>query len=115
MQPPVLAGLWGQDVLMPCQLSSSNETTPGTILYWENTGMDSDCAKLWPPSENYQGRVESLSRNNKSANMSILLKNVQWTDTGSYQCKISILDPESNKRYRVKGSTTLLLIYGKTK
>lgn len=115
MQPPLLAGPWGQDILMPCQLSPSNETTPGTILYWENLGMDSNHAKLWPPSMNYQARVDRLSKNRNSANMSILLKNVQWADTGSYLCKTSILDPESDKRYRLKGSITLLLIYGKKK
>lgn len=114
-QPPVLAGSWGQNVTMPCHLSPNDEATPGTILYWENLGMDFDQAKLWPPSENYQGRVERLNQNKNSANMSILFKNVQWADTGSYLCKISLLNPETNKRHRIKGNTTVLLIYGKKK
>lgn len=77
--------------------------------------MDFVQAKLWPPSENYQGRVERLSKNKTSTNMSVLLKNVQWADAGLYLCKISILNPETNKRYKIKGNTTLLLLHGKKK
>lgn len=85
--------------------------TPATILYWANLGKDPDQSKLWPPSEEYQGRVEQLSKNQNSANLSILFKNVQWADTGSYECKVSILNPETHKRHRIKGNKTVLLIY----
>lgn len=98
---------------MPCHLSHSNEMTLSPILYWENLGMDPDHAKLWPPSEKYQSRVEHLSKNRDSANMSILLKDIRWADTGSYQCKVSISNPDTKKRNRIKGNNTVLLIYDK--
>lgn len=112
-QPPVLAASLGHNVTMPCHLSHSDEMTPATILYWANLGKDPDQSKLWPPSEEYQDRVEQLSKNQNSANLSILFKNVQWADTGSYECKVSILNPETHKRHRIKGNQTVLLIYGK--
>lgn len=81
------------------------------VLYW----VDSNNAKLWPMSAKYEERVDLLDKSVHSSNMSILFQNVQWADSGKYLCKLSVMGADSNKRSRVRGNETLLLIYGKCK
>ncbi|XP_028984493.1 uncharacterized protein LOC114842790 [Betta splendens] len=110
-QPPAASAALGRDVVLPCQLRSSPHVRMGhpPVLYWEHLSHR-DCPKLWPVSEGYKGRVERLDNNSQSANMSILLKHVQWADAGKYQCKLSI-HPEKMRSFRKKGNETLLTVY----
>lgn len=110
-QLPVVTTALGHDVIMPCHLSSKVELRNTPVLYW----VDNDNAKLWPPSEKYKERVDLLDQNSKSSNHSIILKNVQWADSGKYVCKLSIITTDTSKRSRIKGNETLLIIYGEYK
>lgn len=110
-QPPVLTSALGGDVVMPCHLSNNEKMVAPPVLYW----VYSDNAKLWPSSEKYKERVDLLDKDVHSSNKSMLFKNVQWADSGKYLCKLSIMDTDSNKRSRVRGNETLLMIYGKYK
>ncbi|XP_010788697.1 uncharacterized protein [Notothenia coriiceps] len=113
-QPPVLTAVLGHDVIMPCQLSLTDEDkrmqTP-PILYWMySTEGSSGGSIVCSYSENYTGRIERLDNNQNSSNKSILLKNVQWADTGSYLCQLSLKN-NNGTRFRTKGKETLLMIY----
>lgn len=108
LQPPVLITALGNNVIMPCHLSSNDMVSP-PILYWEYQ----DGNKLWPPSDKFQERVDCIDKNEWSLNKSIVFRNVQWVDSGNYLCKLSILTAEKNNRYRIRGNETQLLIYGK--
>lgn len=107
-QPPVLITALGNDVIMPCHLSTNDMVSP-PILYWVNQ----DGTKLWPPSDKFQDRVDRMDENEQSLNKSIVFRNVQWVDSGNYLCKLSVLTTERKNRYRIKGNETQLLIYGK--
>nr|XP_019948969.1 PREDICTED: uncharacterized protein LOC109633494 [Paralichthys olivaceus] len=110
-QPPVVTAALGQDVIMWCQLILTPNDTLVTapVLYWVFASQDAEEHRLWKPSEIYEGRVQLLDENNFS-NKSLLLKNVQWTDNGRYNCKLSITT-EKAKSFRCKGNYTLLMIY----
>lgn len=112
-QPPTLTATLGHDVMMPCHISQEDEANKAPVLYWLKLSESTDDSILPPESERYRGRVERLDNDQQSANLSILLKAVQWADRGKYLCKLAVLDPKTNKRYSVKGNTTLLLIRGK--
>ncbi|KAK5921994.1 hypothetical protein CgunFtcFv8_019302 [Champsocephalus gunnari] len=111
-QPPVLTAALGHDVIMPCQLSLTDDKRMQTppVLYWMYlTEGSSDESIVWSYSENYTGRTECLDNNQNSSNKSILFRNVQWADSGRYLCKLSIKN--NNKSFRRKGNKTLLMIY----
>lgn len=107
-QPPVLIRTLGTDIILPCHLSSDDMLSP-PILYW----VYQDTIKLWPPSDKFKNRVDRVDQNEESLNKSIVFKNVQWMDSGNYLCKLSILTTESEKRYRIRGNETQLIIYGR--
>lgn len=109
-QPPVLTTALGHDVRMPCQLSHDEKTAISVILYW--VYLNNDKPKVWWPSEKYVGRVHLLDSDSKSSNKGILLKEVQWADSGKYLCKVSIT-AEGKKSFRMTGNETLLMVYGK--
>ncbi|CAK6964262.1 uncharacterized protein LOC121906110 [Scomber scombrus] len=104
-QPAWLTAALGHDVIMPCKLNlSHNEKMQATpVLYWKyNSSVD-----VYPPSDQYEGRVNLVDDVN-STDKSILLKNVQWTDSGKYMCKLSIMTKTS---FRKKGNETLLIVH----
>lgn len=112
----MLTAALGHDVIMPCQLSLTDDKRIQTppVLYWMYlTEGSSDESIVWSYSENYTGRTECLDNNQNSSNKSILFRNVQWADSGRYLCKLSIKN--NNKSFRRKGNKTLLMIYGKYK
>ncbi len=111
-QPPVLTTALGHNVTMPCQLSHDEKIATTPVLYW--VYVNDDNPKLWIPSEQYEGRVDLLDSNLNSSNKGILLKEVQWADSGKYLCKLSIT-PEGKKSFRMTGNGTLLMVYGKYK
>ncbi|KAK1895672.1 Junctional adhesion molecule-like [Dissostichus eleginoides] len=111
-QPPVLTAALGHDVIMPCQLSLTDDERIQTppVLYWMFLAEgSSDESIVWSYSENYTGRTECLDNDQNSSNKSILFKNVQWADSGRYLCKLSIKN--NNKSFRRKGNKTFLMIY----
>ncbi|XP_071376456.1 uncharacterized protein [Centroberyx affinis] len=113
-QPPVVVAPLSHDVTMQCELTASPEEKMITIpvLYWEFLKSDEPGVwpKLWPAAQQYKGRVERLDINLKSSNKSIRFKNIQWEDSGPYQCKLSIAT-ESSGSERKKGKGTKLMVY----
>ncbi|XP_056900829.1 uncharacterized protein LOC130532298 isoform X1 [Takifugu flavidus] len=105
-QPPFVITVLGNDVIMPCHISSDDTLSP-PVLYWEYP----DRTKLWPPSEKFKQRVDRVDENKQSLNKSIILKNVQWVDSGNYLCKLSVLTAETKTPYRTKGNETRLIIH----
>lgn len=98
---------------MQCQLevSPDEEMQSVPVLYW--TLLAEDKKRLTPnPPPAYEGRVDTLAKNPNSTNKSILLRNVQWVDSGKYECKLS-LRTKKNKSFRERGNGTLLVVYGK--
>ncbi|KAK2844945.1 hypothetical protein Q5P01_011604 [Channa striata] len=110
-QPPAITSALGHDVVMPCELRLSDDEKMLTppVLYWVYV-THADNPRLWIPSEAYEGRIDLLDKSMNSSNKSILLKNVQWSDSGKYQCKLSVTT-EREKSFRRKGNETLLLVY----
>ncbi|XP_049438693.1 uncharacterized protein LOC125892647 isoform X2 [Epinephelus fuscoguttatus] len=111
-QSSVLTAALGRDVTLPCHLSLSNKVkmvTPA-VLYWYFTQDGNDNRRLWFPSDEYMGRVNLLETSPNTLNKSIRLKNVQWADSGKYQCKVSVTT-EKDDRFRRTGNETLLLVY----
>ncbi|XP_028280898.1 uncharacterized protein LOC114448865 [Parambassis ranga] len=110
-QPPLVSAALGHDVIMPCVLQVTAEDTMVTppILYWSQMMENVTTAKLWTPSPPYKGRVDLLDTNRSSNNKSILLRNVQWTDSGKYECKMSITTKKSS--FRKKGRKTALVVH----
>ncbi|XP_068592543.1 uncharacterized protein [Cebidichthys violaceus] len=112
-QPPVTATALGHDVLMPCFLNISDDERMVTlpVLYWMYSTQDNtDKPRMWSPSEKHEGRFELLDKNRNTSNKSMVLKNVQWADSGKYLCKLSI-NTERNKSFRRKGNETSLKVY----
>ncbi|XP_036930421.1 uncharacterized protein LOC119006140 isoform X1 [Acanthopagrus latus] len=110
-QPPVLTAALGHDAIMPCQLilSDNVKMVIPPVLYWAVLPQESDDDKLWPPSENYKERVDLLDKDLYSPNKSVLFRNVQWADSGRYQCKVSITTKDG--RFRRLGNTSLLVVH----
>ncbi|XP_044064235.1 uncharacterized protein LOC122881741 isoform X2 [Siniperca chuatsi] len=108
-QPPVLTTALGHDVVMPCTIFHNETMLTPPVLYWMYLTQNTANSRLWIPSEKYEGRVDLLDNNANSFNKSILLKNVQWADSGKYLCRLSIIT--ENDRFRRKGNETLLMVY----
>lgn len=104
----------GYNVIMPCHLniSSDEKLESPPVLYWFPSTADTNADKLWAPSEKYKERVDLLDKEPYTTNKSILLQNVQWSDSGKYLCKLSVTTTRS-KRFRIKGAETSLMVYGK--
>lgn len=111
-QPPIITATLGHDVTMPCHIPHQEDAITSTILYWAKLNEGTETSLL-SESEGYHKPVKRLDNDQHSANLSMLLKAVQWADSGKYLCKLSIRSERTNKRYRAKGNTTLLLIHGK--
>ncbi|XP_014915880.1 neuroglian-like isoform X1 [Poecilia latipinna] len=96
-QPAVVAGPLGQDVLLPCQLldSQHEKLLNQPVLYWEVDG------KQLPFNEN---------KTSSSFNKSIELKEVRWSDGGTYECKLS-MRTDRRGSFRLKGNKTTLIVH----
>lgn len=113
-QHPVIVTSLADDVILHCELTQSPEEkmTKIPVLYWEYLKSDRPgmWPKLWPASAKYNGRVERLDNDFESPNKSVLFRNVQWEDSGAYQCKLSITTEKSGSE-RKRGNSTMLLVY----
>lgn len=103
----------GHDVIMPCvlQVTAEDSIASPPVLYWSYMKEKGSPVRLWTPSPPYEGRVHLLDTNRSSNNKSILLKNLQWTDSGKYECKMSITTKTSS--FRRKGRETALVVHGR--
>ncbi|XP_056261958.1 uncharacterized protein LOC130187967 [Pseudoliparis swirei] len=110
-QPAVLTTALGDDVMMPCHLSLSHDERmlAQPVLYWTLTQNTTDSVRMFP-SQEYERRVELLDKSRTTSNKSIVLKNVQWADSGKYLCKLSITT-QRDSSFRMRGSETSLKVY----
>ncbi|XP_065813618.1 uncharacterized protein [Labrus bergylta] len=111
LQPPVIMSPLGRAVVLQSNLflSPDEKMLAQPVLYWDHLKEDSDNGRLWPSSKKYKSRVALMDSNEDSFNKSILLKNVQWDDSGQYLCKLSITT--ERKKFRELGTPTLLMVY----
>uniref|UniRef100_A0A3Q4N793 Ig-like domain-containing protein n=1 Tax=Neolamprologus brichardi TaxID=32507 RepID=A0A3Q4N793_NEOBR len=115
-QPAVLSAALGQDVIMPCELRLQDEKllSQPILYWWKLNEMAADFIRLIPSQTPNNSRATLLDNNGTSTNKSMILKSVQWADSGKYRCKLS-LHTERNGNFRQKGDTTSLVVYGKYK
>ncbi|XP_041843903.1 uncharacterized protein LOC121641681 isoform X2 [Melanotaenia boesemani] len=111
-QPPVLVVALRGDAILPCKLClSPDEKLEGlSILYWHFSPHHSSKMELLISSGEVREDVIILDNDQNSSNKSILLKNVQWDNSGKYQCKLSV-KTEANGSFRTAGNQTTLVIY----
>lgn len=115
-QPAVLSAALGQDIIMPCELRLQDEKllSQPILYWWKLNEMAADFIRLIPSQTPNNSRATLLDNNGMSTNKSMILKSVQWADSGKYRCKLS-LHTERNGNFRQKGDTTSLVVYGKYK
>ncbi|XP_004571157.2 uncharacterized protein LOC101483277 isoform X1 [Maylandia zebra] len=114
-QPAVLSAALGQDIIMPCELWLQDEKllSQPILYWWKLNEMAADFIRLIPSQTPNNSRATLLDNNGMSTNKSMILKSVQWADSGKYRCKLS-LHTERNGNFRQKGDTTSLVVYGAT-
>nr|XP_024660069.1 uncharacterized protein LOC112435591 [Maylandia zebra] len=100
---------------MPCELRLQDEKllSQPILYWWKLNEMAADFIRLIPSQTPNNSRATLLDNNGMSTNKSMILKSVQWADSGKYRCKLS-LHTERNGNFRQKGDTTSLVVYGAT-
>ncbi|XP_017596135.1 PREDICTED: butyrophilin-like protein 9 [Corvus brachyrhynchos] len=92
-------GIIGDRVLLPCQVGSAPIPEDFSIR-WTFHGQSQRIPvssydgkdRREEPDERYQGRAEFFHRDFRAGNVSLLLRNVQSSDQGSYSCEVSFQD-----------------------
>ncbi|KAH1181150.1 hypothetical protein KIL84_002084 [Mauremys mutica] len=89
-----MVGVFGQDVVLPCQLSPPARLSSMEVL-WRKIGSEyisvheySDEGSRDLPGERYQTRTELFRQEFSSGNVSLKLKQLQMADAGTYQCLV---------------------------
>ncbi|XP_025761526.1 V-set domain-containing T-cell activation inhibitor 1 isoform X3 [Oreochromis niloticus] len=91
----------GQDASLQCQGPRDAEIT---LLEWNRADLKSDdyvfMYRNQRPYESYQhvsfrGRVDLMDPSMKDGNVSVTLRNVRLSDTGTYKCQITTKETES--------------------
>uniref|UniRef100_UPI003AB0D9FD CD276 antigen homolog n=1 Tax=Centroberyx gerrardi TaxID=166262 RepID=UPI003AB0D9FD len=141
----MISGFRGQDVLLPCTYSQPDKLQPGATVFWR--GKDdlniydiiSNKPDLSSQESRFRKRIHSFPELYSQGNFSIVLQQVQLTDSGPYDCFIPLVsirhrvqlsitgervteegEPDAGKRngsaaVRVNPSSLLLfLLFGKT-
>ncbi|KAI4798064.1 hypothetical protein KUCAC02_023602 [Chaenocephalus aceratus] len=93
----------GQDVSLQC---SSSSDAAITLLEWKRSGLEEDSVFYFrdnKPIESiqdprYRGRVQLSDPEMKNGDASVLLKNVDIEDTGTYECRVITLSNNRRKR-----------------
>ncbi|XP_048372448.1 butyrophilin subfamily 3 member A2-like [Sphaerodactylus townsendi] len=97
--PNPVIGFLGEDIILPCQLTTSNvDEGISFTVHWT---FDSSSEKIDVMSfdgrkkvetqdKRYQGRTELFHSEFSRGNMSLNLKNSQLSDQGQYTCMISL-------------------------
>ncbi|TRZ07819.1 hypothetical protein HGM15179_019287 [Zosterops borbonicus] len=92
---PVL-GIIGDRVVLPCQVGST-PLPENFSIHWTFHGQSQRIpvssydrkGRREEPDERYRGRVEFFHREFRGGNVSLLLRDVQSSDQGSYSCQVS--------------------------
>ncbi|XP_067380754.1 myelin-oligodendrocyte glycoprotein-like [Channa argus] len=92
----------GENVILPCQSHSNSiirvaewsrlDLTKYVFLY---RGRNSDTANQDP---SYKNRVEMKDKNMKDGDVSLILRNVSISDSGTYECRVELKETKRRKR-----------------
>ncbi|XP_039463511.1 myelin-oligodendrocyte glycoprotein-like [Oreochromis aureus] len=94
----------GDDVSLQCQISRDEIIS---VLKWSRPDLNTDGYVYFYRNkrsyENYQhpsfhGRVKLRDPEMKDGDVSLILKNVTFNDTGIYECHIAVRNPVRRKR-----------------
>ncbi|XP_039678319.1 hepatitis A virus cellular receptor 2 homolog [Perca fluviatilis] len=93
----------GDDVILPCQAADSSISAvewsrddlklPEYVLYNIDGDMETD-----DQHPSYKDRVELVDRQLKDGDVSLILKNVNINDTGTYECRVASAGSTRRKR-----------------
>ncbi|XP_005952186.1 uncharacterized protein LOC102293579 [Haplochromis burtoni] len=95
--------LW-DDVTLQCQIITDERIS---VLKWSRADLNTDGYVYFYRNnrsyENYQhpsfhGRVKLKDPEMKDGDVSLILKNITFNDTGMYECHIAVRNPVRNKR-----------------
>ncbi|KAL7873963.1 hypothetical protein SRHO_G00049330 [Serrasalmus rhombeus] len=80
----------GHDVTLPCYLSPETSAVAMEIRWFKGT----DCIYLYlngqaTEGRGYEGRVGMLTQQLQKGNVSLNLRDVQWSDDGEYRCEVT--------------------------
>ncbi|KAK2857236.1 hypothetical protein Q5P01_005971 [Channa striata] len=110
----VLKCFTGEDVLLPC-VHKGRDPPPKTLsVFWRDTDNNPvvDIKNNKPhyssQHEKFRGRVESFPDLYKDGNFSIILKKVQQSDNGTYECHVPAVDVEQRLTLSVLKNVTTL-------
>ncbi|KAI4790560.1 hypothetical protein KUCAC02_027775 [Chaenocephalus aceratus] len=93
----------GQNVTLQC---SSSTDAAITLLEWKRPGLEEDSVFFFRDNRliesiqdpRYRGRVQLKDPEMKNGDASVLLKNVDIEDTGTYECWVTTLSNNRRKR-----------------
>ncbi|KAI5106645.1 hypothetical protein C0J45_4342, partial [Silurus meridionalis] len=79
----------GDDVTLPCHISPRKSAVAMEIRWFKGT----DCICVYQNGQvregkGYEGRVSVFTHKLEEGNVSLMLRNVQQLDDGSYKCKV---------------------------
>uniref|UniRef100_A0A3B4GZK2 Ig-like domain-containing protein n=1 Tax=Pundamilia nyererei TaxID=303518 RepID=A0A3B4GZK2_9CICH len=95
---------FGEDVTLQCQITTDERIS---VVKWSRPDLNTDGYVYFYRNkrfyENYQhpsfhGRVKLRHPEMKDGDVSIILKNVTFNDTGMYECHIAVRNPVRSKR-----------------
>ncbi|KAL6488248.1 hypothetical protein MHYP_G00019890 [Metynnis hypsauchen] len=80
----------GHDVTLPCYLSPETSAVAMEIRWFKGT----DCIYLYlngqvTEGRGYEGRVSMFTEDLQRGNVSLSLRDVQWSDYGEYRCEVT--------------------------
>ncbi|KAG7236277.1 hypothetical protein INR49_001193 [Caranx melampygus] len=101
--PVTIRAAPGQTVSLPCRAPSNTDII---VVEWTRPGLEPEYVFLyrdgWSVPENqlpsFKDRVELKDRDMKDGDVSMILKNVTSSDTGTYECRI--FQRKTNRRKR---------------
>ncbi|XP_071335699.1 uncharacterized protein [Trachinotus anak] len=105
----IIKGFIGDNILLPCVYPGIYPPPQMVNVYWRdkdnNVMLDiiSGVQNMKSQSNNFSGRVISSSDQYWKGNFSIVLQNVQESDTGVYECNIPAVDLEDRVQLNVTG------------
>ncbi|XP_005754546.1 sodium channel subunit beta-3-like isoform X2 [Pundamilia nyererei] len=113
---------FGEDVTLQCQITTDERIS---VVKWSRPDLNTDGYVYFYRNkrfyENYQhpsfhGRVKLRHPEMKDGDVSIILKNVTFNDTGMYECHIAVRNPVRSKRAHTEISLFIdLTVTGETR
>ncbi|XP_039465853.1 myelin-oligodendrocyte glycoprotein-like [Oreochromis aureus] len=111
----------GDDVTLQCQISTNERIS---VLKWSRPDLNTDGYVYFYRNkrsyENYQhpsfhGRVKLRDPEMKDGDVSLILNNVTFNDTGMYECHVAVRNPVRSKRVHTEISHFInLTVTGET-